>query len=154
MELLLIAVIVLQIFALQIFTVKGFSSQKQAPPNTVLVKKSSSTVLSSSRTSTHYDRTLMEHKAVLSLSADIERTAEELPSLKTIKEFANNIERTPTSKTFCWKTGGYPDRHIQKSLYSYIWKNQELKSKVKEASKKRAAVKTGSKEDLQTFGLI
>jgi hypothetical protein len=145
---LLFSVSVLMVFLC--FSAEGFAPLSSLPGRTRFSpsfnKKLYSTV--------QFEANLRDHKVVLDIQEDIQKSAGKIPSLTTIKETAKRTERTRSSKVFCQKTGGYPSKDIQNSLYSYLWEHQQHKSKVDKIRKIQKKAKKTSKDDMITFGLM
>ena len=44
-----------------------------------------------------------------------------VPSLSEIEVAAKNSERSKASKTFCSRSGGYPDLDVKEGIYLLLW---------------------------------
>lgn len=85
-----------------------------------------------------------------------------VPTVSELNNAVRRSRRTESSKDFCMKSGGYPDKDVKEGVYLLVWsmltKNLELEElkRAKSAAEKEGRIADAMRyaDDLSTFGLI
>lgn len=79
----------------------------------------------------------------------------EVPNLSSLAHDAQMVERTPASKDYCRKTGGYPNADVKMKLYQYIVaSNLHYQHTLATKTAEKQAEWCQDREKLKIFGLI